>query len=130
MLPIGAATRAALDGKQDVGAVVPPSEPAPITESAVTQTGGKTASVWSDTQRTTITMDPDAMQGGNEVTFTFSNPLFTNAKHPQISIIGGTFNLFAAQCRIVPLGGAADVSIRNMGTQTMGEAVVLRITIT
>lgn len=106
-----------------------PAGSAPVlTYSEVTQTGGKTASVWSDSDTTTITTSSDVVQPNDDFTFTFSNSRFTKEKHPRITVMGTSMPLYYFPI-ITPLIGASEIMVKNTSGSPMGEAVVLRVTI-
>jgi|SRR5882672_3056876 len=106
-----------------------PAGSAPVqTYSAVTQTGGKTASVWSDSDTTTITTSTDVVNANDDFTFTFSNSRFKPEKHPRITVMGTSHPLYYFPM-IVPLNGASDITVKNTSGSPMGEAIVLRVTI-
>src|SRR5712672_2331791 len=106
-----------------------PAGTAPVlTFSNVTQTGGKTASVWSDTDRTTITTSPDVVNANDDFTFTFSNSRFTPETHPRLTVMGTSHPFYYAAI-IVPLNGASEITVKNTSGSPMGEAIVLRVTI-
>lgn len=149
VLPISSAIQAALDGKVNVGdaGVVGPIGPpgptgadgapgptgpagsAPVaTYSAVTQTGGKTASVWSDSDITTITTSSDVVNANDDFVFTFSNSRFTKEKHSRITVMGTSHPFYYAAI-ITPLIGASEILVKNTSGSPMGEAIVLRVTI-
>lgn len=146
VLPVSEAVQIALDGKANVGeggtvgpvgpagpqgppGIAGPAGSAPVlTYSEVTQTGGKTASVWSDTDRTTITTSSDVVNANDDFVFTFSNSRFTKEKHPRITVMG-TYMPFYYAAIITPLIGASEILVKNTSGSPMGEAIVLRVTI-